>query len=96
MQFKWFTAWLKRDSDLVGQDPLDEKVAVKKELSMCADFQAAWHGDHWQNLLSSPMMGGRSYVCEDWTSGPTDYDERLNSLSGAGYASRQRIRGRTK
>lgn len=24
-----------------------------------------WHGDHWQNLLSSPM-DARHYVVEDW------------------------------
>jgi len=24
-----------------------------------------WHGDHWQNLLSSPM-DARRYVMEDW------------------------------
>ncbi|MFM0645852.1 hypothetical protein PQR14_16125 [Paraburkholderia bryophila] len=26
----------------------------------------AWHGDHWQNLLSSPM-DARRYVMEDWS-----------------------------
>ncbi|WP_027803942.1 hypothetical protein [Paraburkholderia dilworthii] len=25
-----------------------------------------WHGDHWQNLLSSPM-DARRYVMEDWS-----------------------------
>jgi hypothetical protein len=30
------------------------------------DFDPAWHGDHWQNLLSSPM-DARRYVMEDWT-----------------------------
>lgn len=30
------------------------------------DFDPAWHGDHWQNLLSSPM-DARHYVMEDWT-----------------------------
>ena len=29
------------------------------------DFDPAWHGDHWQNLLSSPM-DARHYVMEDW------------------------------
>jgi hypothetical protein len=29
------------------------------------DFDPAWHGDHWQNLLSSPM-DARRYVMEDW------------------------------
>jgi hypothetical protein len=29
------------------------------------DFDPMWHGDHWQNLLSSPM-DARHYVMEDW------------------------------
>ncbi|MBW0449047.1 hypothetical protein EN871_12800 [bacterium M00.F.Ca.ET.228.01.1.1] len=33
------------------------------------DFDLVWHGDHWQNLLSSPM-DARRYVIEDW-SAPT-------------------------
>ncbi|WP_133647822.1 hypothetical protein [Paraburkholderia flava] len=28
-------------------------------------FDPVWHGDHWQNLLSSPM-DARHYVMEDW------------------------------
>jgi hypothetical protein len=28
------------------------------------DFDPAWHGDHWQNLLSS-QMDARRYVMED-------------------------------
>ncbi|WP_404982825.1 MULTISPECIES: hypothetical protein [unclassified Caballeronia] len=30
------------------------------------EFDPAWRGDHWQNLLSSPM-DARHYVMEDWT-----------------------------
>jgi hypothetical protein len=93
---KWFTAWAKRDPDPVGADQLDEKEVVKMDLSTCADFQATWHGDHWQNLLSSPMMGGRSYVCEDWASEPTDYDEPLGSRSDVRHADGRRTRGRQK
>jgi hypothetical protein len=34
-----------------------------------------WHGDHWQNLLSSPM-DARHYVMEDWSvSVATDWSE---------------------
>lgn len=29
-------------------------------------FDPTWHGDHWQNLLSSPM-DARRYVMEDWS-----------------------------
>ncbi|MDR5853931.1 hypothetical protein P9239_14415 [Caballeronia sp. LZ062] len=35
-------------------------------------FEPAWHGDHWQNLLSSPM-DARRYVMEDWAT-PLDDD----------------------
>jgi len=33
------------------------------------DFDPMWHGDHWQNLLSSPM-DARHYVIEDWSLTP--------------------------
>jgi hypothetical protein len=29
------------------------------------DVDPFWHGDHWQNLLASPM-DARHYVMEDW------------------------------
>ncbi|VXB68180.1 conserved hypothetical protein [Burkholderia sp. 8Y] len=35
-------------------------------------FEPSWHGDHWQNLLSSPM-DARRYVVEDWAT-PLDND----------------------
>ena len=33
------------------------------------EFDPMWHGDHWQNLLSSPM-DARHYVIEDWSLEP--------------------------
>jgi hypothetical protein len=33
------------------------------------DFDPFWHGDHWQNLLASPM-DARHYVMEDWAALP--------------------------
>ncbi|AOJ68063.1 MULTISPECIES: hypothetical protein [Burkholderia] len=30
-----------------------------------SEFDATWHGDHWQNLLASPL-DARHYVMEDW------------------------------
>ncbi|MFC5428439.1 hypothetical protein ACFPTO_06425 [Paraburkholderia denitrificans] len=30
------------------------------------DTYGSWHGDHWHNLLCSPM-DARHYVMEDWT-----------------------------
>ena len=29
------------------------------------EMSPTWHGDHWQNLLASPM-DARHYVVEDW------------------------------
>jgi hypothetical protein len=39
--------------------------ASEAETYSVLDFDPAWHGDHWQNLLSSPM-DARRYVMEDW------------------------------
>jgi hypothetical protein len=37
------------------------------QTSSTLEFDPVWHGDHWQNLLSSPM-DARRYVMEDWSS----------------------------
>ncbi|MFL9862953.1 hypothetical protein PQR67_02080 [Paraburkholderia fungorum] len=43
------------------------------------EFDPMWHGDHWQNLLSSPM-DARHYVMEDWSiPAPTDWSELDNA-----------------
>ncbi len=36
------------------------------ETASALEFDPMWHGDHWQNLLSSPM-DARHYVMEDWS-----------------------------
>ena len=41
-----------------------------------------WHGDHWQNLLSSPM-DARRYVMEDWSVSAT---AQWNPTEGAAPA----------
>lgn len=33
--------------------------------TFATEFDATWHGDHWQNLLASPL-DARHYVMEDW------------------------------
>jgi hypothetical protein len=38
-----------------------------RQNSSALEFDPVWHGDHWQNLLSSPM-DARRYVMEDWSS----------------------------
>ncbi|MBJ9620988.1 hypothetical protein [Burkholderia multivorans] len=37
------------------------------------EFDPTWHGDHWQNLLASPL-DARHYVMEDWTYTPPQAD----------------------
>jgi hypothetical protein len=44
-------------------------VTGTEESASVFDFDPMWHGDHWQNLLSSPM-DARHYVMEDWTVSP--------------------------
>lgn len=51
--------------------PLPAEGRAEMDKSPLADFDPrgfhpVWHGDHWQNLLSSPM-DARHYVMEDWT-----------------------------
>ncbi|AJY14636.1 hypothetical protein K6W16_04785 [Burkholderia dolosa] len=47
-----------------------------REAPCDTEFDTTWHGDHWQNLLASPL-DARHYVMEDWTYTPTrtDVDE---------------------
>jgi hypothetical protein len=47
-------------------------IAPATEALSSPDFDPAWHGDHWQNLLSSPL-DARHYVMEDWAT-PLDSD----------------------
>jgi hypothetical protein len=47
-------------------------IAPATEAASPLEFDPAWHGDHWQNLLSSPM-DARHYVMEDWAT-PLDSD----------------------
>lgn len=42
-------------------------------------FDPFWHGDHWQNLLASPM-DARHYVVEDWAPA---FDESASAGSWA-------------
>jgi hypothetical protein len=57
-------AQLFRFSDKGAQSPQDPGQARS-----ALEFDPMWHGDHWQNLLSSPM-DARHYVMEDWSLTP--------------------------
>ena len=45
---------------------ISDQPARTSDTSSVFDFDPMWHGDHWQNLLSSPM-DARRYVIEDWS-----------------------------
>jgi hypothetical protein len=46
-----------------------EKFSARSRPAAALSFDPVWHGDHWQNLLSSPM-DARHYVMEDWSVAP--------------------------
>jgi hypothetical protein len=49
--------------------------ATPVETPSAFEFDPMWHGDHWQNLLSSPM-DARRYVMEDWSVAiPNEWDD---------------------
>lgn len=64
-------AWLTHSHAKVIPDQPTRTV----DSSAIFDFDPMWHGDHWQNLLCSPM-DARRYVMEDWcVSAPADWDD---------------------
>jgi hypothetical protein len=70
-ELKSMFSWIKT---LVSPQPAVETSEAQTFSSL--DFDPAWHGDHWQNLLSSPM-DARRYVMEDWTlPRPLAFDNR--------------------
>ncbi|MDE1183523.1 hypothetical protein [Paraburkholderia sp.] len=65
-----FIARLMGSRDAVSADT----SSVTKSARSTLEFDPNWHGDHWQNLLSSPM-DARHYVMEDWTfATPLDFE----------------------
>lgn len=55
------------------------------------EFDPFWHGDHWQNLLASPM-DARHYVMEDWAL-PLEDDEVDDRQAVDKPGGRRRMRG---
>jgi|SRR5579863_4744323 len=64
---KRLVSWFTRSHD--ASKVRTEAAASKRQASVL-EFDPVWHGDHWQNLLSSPM-DARHYVMEDWTTTAT-------------------------
>lgn len=61
-EFRRIVAWFSRSHGKASADGAQPSGAAESKL----DFDPMWHGDHWQNLLSSPM-DARHYVMEDWS-----------------------------
>jgi hypothetical protein len=59
-----------------------EQSAPVAETPSIFEIDPMWHGDHWQNLLSSPM-DARRYVMEDWSVSVAD---DWNEVDGAAPA----------
>lgn len=55
-------AWLSQARDQTTATEITQAASA----GSIFDFDPMWHGDHWQNLLSSPM-DARHYVMEDWS-----------------------------
>ncbi|ALK29653.1 hypothetical protein Bpla01_36740 [Burkholderia plantarii] len=56
----------KRFAHRLGMLRRHKKIkAVPTIYALDAEFDTTWHGDHWQNLLASPL-DARHYVMEDW------------------------------
>jgi hypothetical protein len=66
--FKRFVCWLMRVPPLGTAS-----TGRTKSAATILEFDPLWHGDHWQNLLASPM-DARHYVMEDWAL-PMEDDE---------------------
>ncbi|AOI91540.1 hypothetical protein [Burkholderia pseudomultivorans] len=52
-----------------------------RETPCDTEFDPTWHGDHWQNLLASPL-DARHYVMEDWTYTPPPADTEAPAPAG--------------
>jgi hypothetical protein len=58
-----------------------DQPAQSADATNVFDFDPMWHGDHWQNLLASPM-DARRYVMEDWSvSAQADWDDADGAAS---------------
>ncbi|MEX3556645.1 MAG: hypothetical protein VB131_09055 [Burkholderia gladioli] len=76
--------------------------AATSAQSFGAEFDTTWHGDHWQNLLASPL-DARHYVMEDWAQ-PQSCQLKVSyitgfaakALWGLGFRGLSRMRSGTK
>jgi hypothetical protein len=83
--FKRFVSWLTRTRRPAAPSTSRTNSAAATVL----EFDPFWHGDHWQNLLASPM-DARHYVMEDWA---VPLEDDVDYGRGA---DKQRARRRTR
>jgi hypothetical protein len=84
---KRFVSWLFRMPRTAAASTGRTKSAAASIL----EFDPFWHGDHWQNLLASPM-DARHYVMEDWAL-PLEDDEVDYRQAADKPGGRRRMRG---
>ena len=85
---KRFVSWL------IGMPHLEAASTSRTHSASSAsvlEFDPFWHGDHWQNLLASPM-DARHYVMEDWAVSTNDR-ELADSSAADKLLPRRRMRG---
>ena len=88
--FKRFVSWLFR----MPRSGVASTGRTNGAATSILEFDPFWHGDHWQNLLASPM-DARHYVMEDWALPREDDATEANSYGGAEdkQRGRRRLRG---
>lgn len=77
-ELRRLAAWLVSPREPVPPTASDDAA----QSASAVEFDPMWHGDHWQNLLSSPM-DARRYVMEDWTVSPGFEFSAANAASGS-------------
>lgn len=75
---KHLFGWPRHDSHHAADRPSPVPITAP-DPSALPRFDMIWHGDHWHNLLSAPLMDARHYVTEDWIAS----DWTLHRLAGA-------------
>jgi hypothetical protein len=80
-EFRRFIGWLtqSQQSQVKTVPPRSGPAAASPSIF---EFDPMWHGDHWQNLLSSPM-DARRYVMEDWSVSTTTDWSAVDSAAPA-------------
>ncbi|MDN7429571.1 hypothetical protein CFB89_04525 [Burkholderia sp. AU16741] len=78
----WLDA-IKRFASRLGRVRRKSRALAEspREAPYDTEFDMTWHGDHWQNLLASPL-DARHYVMEDWTNTPAPIEAEKAAPAG--------------